>query len=124
VKRDLRLRRPADFLHTRDASLRKSGWAHPLLVLYAAPNDLGLVRSGFTVSGRVGHAVVRNRVRRRLRAAVDARLRSLRAGHDLVFIARPALASATWPELQAAVDQVLRRAGLVVPATEVAAACV
>jgi len=124
VKRDQRLRRPADFLHARQASLRRSGWAHPLLVLYAAPNDLALVRTGFTVSGRVGHAVVRNRVRRRLRAALEARLARLRSGHDLVFIARPALAQASWAELQGAVDDVLRRADLMPSATEAAAACV
>lgn len=55
--------------------------------------DRGPVRVGFTVSRKVGNAVERNRVRRRLREVV--RLKSadaLRAGHDYVLIGRrPAL---------------------------------
>ena len=39
----------------------------PYLVLYTRPNRLGENRVGYTVSAKLGHAVVRNRVRRRLR---------------------------------------------------------
>jgi ribonuclease P protein component len=81
------------------------------MVAYAAPNDLGVTRFGITVSGRVGNAVVRNKVRRRLREALRTRLYRLTPGIDLVLTARPAAARATWPELNAALDQVLRRAG-------------
>ena len=81
------------------------------MVAYAAPNDLGVTRFGITVSGRVGNAVVRNKVRRRLREAVRARLDRLTRGIDIVLTARPAAARATWPELTAALDQVLKRAG-------------
>jgi len=109
VKREQRLRTPAEFRRVRDASQRV--WAHPLLVLYVAPNDLDQPRVGITVSSRVGKAVVRNRVRRRLRDAVRARLDHLADGTDLLVIARPSSATATWSELCAALDAVLRRAG-------------
>ena len=66
-------------------------------MLYVAPNDLDRTRVGITVSSRVGNAVVRNRVRRRLREALRARSARLSAGHDVLLMARPASARATWP---------------------------
>ena len=114
MKREQRLRRAADFARVRDLAGR--GWPHPLLVLYVAPNDLGRPRVGITVSGRVGKAVTRNRVRRRLRHALQARLPRLPGGHDLLVVARPPTARASWPELNAALDRLLARAGLAVAA--------
>ncbi len=76
-----------------------------------APNDVGRTRVGLTVSGRVGNAVVRNRVRRHLREALRARYAQLAAAMDLVVIARPASANATWADLNTALDKVLARAG-------------
>jgi ribonuclease P protein component len=112
VKREQRLRTPAEFRRVRDHAPR--GWPHPLLVLYAAPNDLGRTRIGITVSSRVGNAVVRNKVRRRLREALRARLDRLAPGNDVLVIARPAAAQARWQELTAALDVVLERAGATV----------
>ena len=100
------------------------GWTTPLLAVYAAPNDVGIVRYGLTVSGRVGTAVVRNRVRRRLREALRVRLGGLRAGIDLVIVARPAAAQATWSQLCATLEDTLVRAGLLEIATEPASSCV
>ena len=44
-----------------------SGQGNGYLVLYARKNSLGINRVGITVSKKLGHAVVRNRVRSRLR---------------------------------------------------------
>ena len=115
MKRKHRLRTPAQFQAARQAAPR--GWPHPLLVLYVAPNELARTRVGVTVSHRVGKAVVRNRVRRRIREAARARLPQVPAGHDLLFIARPASGVAGWAELRDAVETVLRRARLLAPAT-------
>lgn len=108
MKREQRLRSPADFRRVRDVA--RSGWAHPLLVLYMARTDAGSTRVGITVSGRVGKAVVRNRVRRRLRAALDARFDRLPPQADIVLVARPSSAEASWSELCLAVDTLLTRA--------------
>ncbi len=73
-------------------------------------NDTGPVRVGFTVSRKVGNAVQRNRVRRRLREFV--RLRSgdsLRAGHDYVLIGRRAALSAQFAELTADYERAIAR---------------
>jgi ribonuclease P protein component len=107
VKREQRLRSPADFRRVRDVARR--GWPHPLLVLYLAPNDVDRTRVGITVSRRVGKAVVRNRVRRRLREALGQRFARLPHASDVVVSARPASAQASWAELCDALDAVLAR---------------
>jgi ribonuclease P protein component len=109
VKREQRLRTPAEFRRVREHAAR--GWPHRLLVLYVAPNELNHTRVGITVSGRVGKAVVRNRVRRRLREALGQRWARLPLDSDLVVAARPASAEASWAELCAALDTVLARSG-------------
>ena len=109
MKREQRLRAPAEFRRVRDQAPR--GWPNRFLVLYVAPNELDRARVGITVSSRVGNAVVRNRVRRRLREALRARLERLASGHDIVVVARPASAEATWSELSSALDAALLRAG-------------
>jgi ribonuclease P protein component len=65
---------------------------------------LAQTRFGFTVTKKVGNAVVRNRIRRRLRAAVGAA--SAQLPHDpldLVLVARIAALSIAFPDLVAAV---------------------
>jgi ribonuclease P protein component len=110
VKRDQRLRTSADFRRVREQAPRS--WPHPLLVLYVAPNELDQTRVGITVSSRVGNAVVRNRVRRRVREALQARLDDLELGNDLLVVARPPSAAASWAELNQALEAVLARAGV------------
>jgi ribonuclease P protein component len=93
-----RLRRSADFRHALRRGRRAS--ARTLLV-HAAPGDTG-VRVGFAVNRTVGNAVVRNRVRRRLREAVRTQLGSLadNGSWDIVIRANPAAAEATFDELR------------------------
>ncbi len=107
LRRELRLRRRKDF----DAVFRKGrAWNNGLLVLRTLPNHLDHNRHGFVTSKRLGGAVVRNRVRRRLREAV--RTLSLRPGWDLVFSAKVAAVGAPFQELNRAVVDLLGRAGI------------
>ena len=67
-------------------------------------------RFGFTVTKKIGTAVVRNRVRRRLRALTAALDPSLvRPGFDYVLIARSAAIRRTFPDLKADLAQALLR---------------
>jgi len=109
MRRAQRLRRPADFQRVR---AQRRSWGHPLLVLYVAPNDGQPTRLGISVGRRVGNAVVRNRVKRRVREAVRHRHAEIVPGHDLVFIARAPAATADWSALRDAAEELLRRARL------------
>jgi len=93
--------------------LQGKSYAHPLLVLLVLANDLPSDRFGVIASRSIGNAVQRNRAKRRLRAALEPLYRHTPPGFDLIFLARKPLLQATYPELQAAVQQLLSRAGLV-----------
>lgn len=74
-----------------------------------------VARAGFAVGKKVGKAVVRNRVKRRLRAAVAA-LRPRLAGQPwLMVVAKPPAAGASYLELQAALERALGKAGVLRP---------
>ncbi len=81
-----------------------------LLVMKVFPNRLTLSRYGFSLSRRIGQAVIRNRVKRRLREIL--RLAPLVPGWDIIFIVRPAAASANYTELKGAVVNLLSKAQL------------
>jgi len=117
MQRAHRLRHAADFQRVRD---QRRAWRHPLLVLYVAPNDGQATRLGISVGRRVGNAVVRNRVKRRVREAVRHRYAQLVPGQDLVFIARPPAAASSWPELRDATEELLRRARVLAAPSRVA----
>ncbi len=84
-----------------------------LLVCRAAANDLGVARFCFVVSKKVSKkAVVRNKVKRRLRAAVAGLMDRILPGFDCVLAARPGLEIKTWQEINMLAESVLISAGL------------
>lgn len=85
-------------------------WANRHVVLKVLPNELDISRYGLTVSRRVGKAVVRNRVKRRLREIV--RQTGLKPGWDFIIIARTPAARAEYGELAGSVRSGLGRAGI------------
>jgi len=89
-----------------------SSWTNNSAVMKALPNGLSLSRYGFSVSRRVGKAVARNRVKRLLREIL--RLTPLEPGWDIIFIARPATASAGYANLKKSIEGLLSRAQLLV----------
>ncbi|HEX3884377.1 MAG TPA: ribonuclease P protein component [Stellaceae bacterium] len=112
----VRLKRRADFL--RVAAVRRRA-VRDGLVLQAALQpeaETGELRVGYTASRRVGNAVVRNRAKRRLRAAAaEVLARDGRKGTDYVLIARADTPSRPYRELvgdlAGALRQVERRRG-------------
>ena len=69
------------------------------MVVYCRKNRLGHNRLGLTASTKLGHAVVRNRCRRRLREVYRLNSPALRQGYDLILVARGRTISAPWKEL-------------------------
>lgn len=104
-----RLRLNADFQRVRHEG---KTWTHRLIVMSAAPNRRDYSRFGFAASKRVGKAVIRNKVRRRMREVVRLKRQTIRAGWDLIFVARFSAAQATYAQIERAVDDLIKRAGL------------
>ena len=71
----------------------------PMMVVYCRKNRLGHNRLGITVSTKLGGAVRRNRIRRRLREVYRLSLASLTPGYDLVLVARNRAFDAPFPRL-------------------------
>ena len=84
--------------------------ANKLLVIRFLTNGLDHSRFAFVVSKRLGNAVVRNRIKRRLRESV--RIHPLQPGWDAVFIARRGLQNASFRELSRSVSNLLRRSSI------------
>jgi len=104
MRREWRLRSGRDYRRVRATGRRR---ANALFVMLAAPHPSGPAaptRLGIVTGKRVGNAVVRNRVKRRLREIGRCLHPRLAPGWDLVVIARPAIAT----EPFAAIDQAVR----------------
>ena len=79
------LKKNSDF--RRHYSKGKSA-VNPYVVVYCRRNKEKNNRLGYTVSTKLGHAVVRNRVRRRLREIYRLNAHKLSSGYDIVVVAR------------------------------------
>ena len=102
-----RLRQRADFLAA--ASGTKAPAAAFVLQARRRDDD-GPVRVGFTVSRRVGTAVERNRVRRRLREVVRRKgERAMRPGYDYVLVGRRSALNVPFDRLMEEFEGALRR---------------
>src|SRR4028119_147594 len=70
-----------------------------LFSVHAFPNEFGTLRLGLSVSKKVGNAVVRNTLRRRMREIFALAAGNAEGHRDLVISARPAARDATFEEL-------------------------
>lgn len=102
-----RLRHRADFLA---AATGAKAPATAFVLQVRNRRDQGAIRVGFTVSRKVGTAVERNRVRRRLREVVRRVTRTgMRPGHDYVLIGRRAALGLPFDRMIDELDRALRR---------------
>ncbi len=109
VNRAYSLRRD-DFQRVWDSG---KSWSHPLIIVRAAANGTGASRFGFVAGKKVGNAVRRNRTKRRLREAVRHRLAAIPPGWDIILISRAGAEQADLKAIDAAVENLLRRAHLI-----------
>ena len=89
-----------------------SGHANGFLVLYARPNRTATNRVGITVGKKLGHAVVRNRVRRRLREIYRIHEDRFSSGWDIVVVARTRCVGADFQKLTHAYLSLAEKAGV------------
>jgi ribonuclease P protein component len=123
--RDRRLRSASEFTRVRKdghavsgayltlISARQLGGEHAQAVQPQPPT-----RVGFVIGKRVGHAVARNRVRRRLRELIRRRWAVVASGWDLVIVARPTAVTADSAALADELDKLLARAKVLAPGSE------
>jgi ribonuclease P protein component len=83
-----------------------------LLVLRSLRTERPGTRIGLSTPRTLGGAVQRNRVRRRLRDLVREQLKATDSGWDLLLIARPEAAAASYTELREALRSLLERSGI------------
>ena len=88
------------------------GFANGYLVLYARPNRMGVNRVGITTGKKLGHAVVRNRARRRLREVYRLNEDKFKPGFDIVVVARSRCVTADFAKLTGAYLSLAQKAGI------------
>jgi ribonuclease P protein component len=109
VKQRYRVRQNERFQEIRR---RGQSFGNELLVMCVLQNELPYSRFGFSISSRIGGAVLRNRVKRRLREAVRVRMELIEPGWDIVFIAKYPIGRASFQQMDVACARLLRRAHL------------
>jgi ribonuclease P protein component len=103
------LSRPQDFAALQGTGTSRS---HPLFSARFLRTDLETTRFGLSTGRKLGGAVVRNRVRRRLREALRAMAPSFQPGWDVLIIVRPAIVDVDHEALVGALRRLLQRGGV------------
>lgn len=94
------------------AYMRGKSYVHPLLVLYVNKNRVRHTRLGITTTKKIGNAVVRNRCRRIIKAALAQVLPKEVGGIDIVLVSRGATAHCKSTQLVPVLRQLLAQAGI------------
>ena len=84
----------------------------PQLVIYCQRNRRGLSRLGVSVSTKLGGAVVRNRVRRRIREIYRLNKPKMVPGYDIIVVARVRAGRAPYREIERSLLQLADKLGL------------
>jgi len=108
IKKIYRLKSPKDF---RKAYQKGKSLVNPYLVLYCRKNQKDQYRIGFSISKKVGKAVIRNRVKRRLREICRLHERIFPKGWDLIFVARVRIKDASYRVMEKSVFDLVKRMG-------------
>ena len=112
MKRGFSLRKSAEIKRVRRHG---TSTAHPFLALIALPNEGQGLRVAVTAGKPIGGAVVRNRAKRVLRAAIQPLLPQIRPNLDILLLARPGIRDAGSSEVQQVISGLLKKAGLLEP---------
>lgn len=100
-----RLRKNREFVSTlKGKRLSVDG-----LSLFYAPNTTGHFRVGISVGKKLGNAVTRNRLKRRVRDCIRKVLSDTSLAIDLVFVARRELSTLDYGQIHGVVERVLRK---------------
>ncbi len=78
------------------------------LVFYRRKNHLAITRIGFSISKKVGGAVVRNRIKRQLREIYFKELKRIKPGYDIVCVVKKGGGQLSYQQLESSFNHLLR----------------
>lgn len=111
LKKTYRIKKNKEFVRTY-----KKGkvFFSPSIVMYAVNNEKAETRFGFSVSKKVGNAVFRNRVKRKLREICRLNMHKIKGGYDIIIVARAIAASKKYSEILNETEKLLNKAKVII----------
>lgn len=109
LKRVNRLRKRYQFNYVYKAGTHFSS---DNLVLYLTPSKTKHIKVGIAVTKKIGHAVVRNRVRRQIRELIGALIPQLKQNCNIIIVAKNNITQASFAELSAQLNKLVKKADL------------
>ena len=83
------------------------------MVLYVVSSKTKNIKVGLAVTKKIGHAVVRNRVRRKLREIIKKQVPTLKQNYNIIVVARENISEASFDKLSAEFLKLLKKANLI-----------
>ena len=109
-KRTKGLKKDSDF---RQVYKQGKSFANRQLVMYILENKSDYSRVGFSVSKKVGKAVVRNKIKRRIREAYRLNIdENVKEGLDIIFIARIASSDSDYRDIEKSINHLAKKANI------------
>ena len=112
-----------DFNNTKglkkDCDFRKvykhgKSFANRYLVMYILENKSDSTRVGISVSKKVGNAITRNKIRRRIKEAYRLNIdENVKNGYDIIFIARVSCNEAEYKDIDNAINHLVKKSNLI-----------
>ena len=112
-----------DFNNTKglkkDCDFRKvykhgKSFANRYLVMYILENKSDSSRIGISVSKKVGNAITRNKIRRRIKEAYRLNIdENVKNGYDIIFIARVSCNEAEYKDIDNAINHLVKKSNLI-----------
>ena len=83
------------------------------MVLYVVSSKTKNIKVGLAVTKKIGHAVVRNRVRRKLREIIKKQVPTLKQNYNIIVVARENISEASFDKLSTEFLKLLKKANLI-----------
>lgn len=109
MDREYRIRKNMEF---KDIYKSGKNYWNRNLILYVRKNDLGLTRVGYTITKKIGNAVVRNKLRRKMKEIYRLNFHNIKEGYDLIFIAKRSAKDIPYKELEGSIIHIMSIAKL------------